>query len=342
MRILVIGGTQFIGRTTVRQLHEAGHEVAVFHRGQTNKVLPTGVQEILGEQAALADFRPQFQRFAPDVVLNMILYLEPNARLFMQTMQGLTDRVVMTSSQDVYRAFGLVLGTEAGQPDPIPLNEDAPLRRNLYPYRGKTTDPAAKWRDDYDKIPIERLILGNEHIAGTVLRLPMVYGPDDFQQRTFEYLKRMDDGRPSILISEEFAQWRWTRGYVENVAAAIVLAITNNRSAGRIYNVGEPSTSTMKEWIEAIGQAAGWHGDIVTVPEAGLPSQLATGIHTAQALVFDSARIRQELDYREGIELDEALKRTIAWQRANPPATIDPQQFDYAAEDMILSGQPSA
>jgi nucleoside-diphosphate-sugar epimerase len=342
MRILVIGGTQFIGRTTVRQLHDAGHDVAVFHRGQTNRALPTGVQEILGDQAEIADFRAQFQRFAPDVVLNMILYLEPNARLFMQTMQGLTERVVMTSSQDVYRAFGLVLGIEEGAADPIPLNEDAPLRQRLYPYRGKVTDPAAKWRDDYDKIPIERLILGNEHVAGTVLRLPMVYGPDDYQHRTFEYLKRMDDGRPSILISEEFAQWRWTRGYVENVAAAIVLAITNKRAEGRIYNVGEPVTSTMKEWIESIGHTVGWHGKVVTVPEASLPSQLVSGINTIQPLVFDSARIRQELGYCESIEPDEALKRTIAWQRANPPATIDPQQFDYATEDKVLSSLPSA
>ena len=212
MRILVIGGTQFIGRATVHALHDAGHDLALFHRGQTRKAIPTGVQEILGDQANLGDFRAQFQQFAPDVVLNMILFLEPHARLFMQSMRGITSRVVMISSQDVYRAFGLVLGIESGQPDPIPLHEDAPLRQHLYPYRGRFSDSERSWMNDYDKIPIEQLILNDPQIAGTVLRLPMVYGPDDTQHRTFEYLKRMHDGRPAILISEGFARWRWTRG----------------------------------------------------------------------------------------------------------------------------------
>ncbi len=343
MRILVIGGTQFIGRATVRALHDAGHDLALFHRGQTHKAIPAGVQEILGDQANLGDFRAQFQQFAPDVVLNMILFLEPNARLFMQTMHGITSRVVMTSSQDVYRAFGLVLGIESGPPDPIPLNEDAPLRQRLYPYRGKFTDPAQSWRDDYDKIPIEHLILNDPDITGTVLRLPMVYGPDDdTQHRTFEYLKRMHDGRPAILISEGFARWCWTRGYVENVAAAIALAVTDNRSAGRIYNVGEPTTLPMQAWIETIGQAVDWHGKVVAVPEDKLPPHLATGIDTSQQLVFDSTRIRHELAYTEPVTTDEALTRTIAWEHANPPEKIDPQQFDYAAEDRVLKKLPSA
>jgi dTDP-D-glucose 4,6-dehydratase len=54
-------------------------------------------------------------------------------------------------------------------------------------------------------------------------------------------------------------------------------------------------------------------------------------------LITDSTRIRRELGYNEAIPFDEALKRTIAWERANPPATIDAQLFDYAAEDALLA-----
>jgi len=51
----------------------------------------------------------------------------------------------------------------------------------------------------------------------------------------------------------------------------------------------------------------------------------------------DSSRIRRELGYEERVSLDEALKRTIAWERANPPKEIDPKEFDYAGEDAFLA-----
>jgi nucleoside-diphosphate-sugar epimerase len=68
-----------------------------------------------------------------------------------------------------------------------------------------------------------------------------------------------------------------------------------------------------------------------------LPPHLIEGIDTQQELLVDSTRIRQELGYNETIPLDEALRRTVAWERANPPQRLDPQQFDYAAEDAVLA-----
>ena len=39
-----------------------------------------------------------------------------------------------------------------------------------------------------------------------------LHGPNDGQRRTFPYLRRMDDGRPVILLQESAARWRTTRG----------------------------------------------------------------------------------------------------------------------------------
>jgi nucleoside-diphosphate-sugar epimerase len=340
MHILIIGGTRFMGPPVVRYLHARGHNITLFHRGQTRAEILPGVQEMLGDRRPLAPHARDLQRLAPDVVLDMVPVIEQDAREIMNTFTGIARRVVAISSQDVYRAYGRVNRTEPGPPDPVPLTEDAPLREKLYPYRGETPrapDDPARWNDDYDKILVERHVMGDPKLPGTILRLPMVYGPGDYQHRLFPFLKRMDDRRPAILLGENEARWRWTHGYVENVASAIALAVTNERASNRIYNVGEADAFTMTEWIGKIAQFSGWEGKIVPVPADRLPAHLAEEIDANQHLVTDSTRIRQELGYSEPVPLDEALQRTIEWERANPPVAIDDKQFDYAAEDAVLA-----
>jgi nucleoside-diphosphate-sugar epimerase len=341
MRVLVIGGTRFIGPPVVARLCELGWEVALFHRGQTHADLPAGVRHILGDRHQLSDYAGTLRRFAPQVALDMIPMVEQDAHDVMHAFKGLADRVVAISSQDVYAAYGRLIGTEPGLAAPRPLNEDAPLRTGLYPYRGeqpRAPEDPLRWLDDYDKILIERVIMGDPDLPGTTLRLPMVYGPRDAQHRLFEYLKRMDDGRPAILLEAGLASWCWTRGYVENVAAAITLAVTDERAAGRVYNVGQAEALATASWVRKIGQAAGWSGEIIVVPGDRLPEHLKPGIHTAHHLIIDSMRIREELGYAEQIPLDEGLRRTVAWERSHPPKKIDPKLFDYAAEDALLAG----
>jgi nucleoside-diphosphate-sugar epimerase len=123
---------------------------------------------------------------------------------------------------------------------------------------------------------------------------------------------------------------------VENVAGAIALALADDRAADRIYNVGEPDSPTISEWVHRIGEQAGWQGRIVTLPAGRVPPHLLPDIDTAHDLAVDTSRLRTELGYSEAIPQDEALRRTIAWERANPPAQIDPARFDYAAEDAAL------
>ena len=339
MRILVIGGTNFMGPLVVRSLSEKGHQVTIFHRGQTQADLPQGVQEILGERRPIANSAAELRKLAPEVVLDMIPFIEQDALEVMGIFSGVAQRVVAISSQDVYRAFGRVNGKETGAVESMPITEESPLRENLYPYRGEAPrdqDDPRKWMDDYDKILVERVVMGDANLPGTILRLPMVYGPRDYQHRLFSYLKRMDDHRPAILLDEAEAKWRWTRGYVENVAVAIALAVTDERAAGRIYNVGEPYTLPMSEWVDRIGHVAGWNGRVVFVPAGRLSEPLRWGIDAEQDMVVDTSRIRRELGYAERVDLEEALRRTIAWERANPPKEIDPKEFDYAAEDGFL------
>lgn len=332
MRVLIIGGTAFIGPHVVRSLVASGHEVTIFHRGEHEPELPRGVRHVHSASAAfpVLSFPAELVAWKPDVVLHMVAMGERDAEAVVRAFKGVARRLVVPSSGDVYGAYGVLIGSEAEAAQSGWLREDSPLRKNLYPYR-KTAKGPDDWVYHYDKILVERVVMADAELSGTILRLPAVYGPGDSSHRFFPHLKRMDDRRPAILLDEDQARWHWSHGYVENVAAAITLAVTDDRASGRIYNVGEESIPTTGERVRMLAELLGWAGKIVTLPRASLPLHLRDAYHYSQDLAYDTSRIRSELGYREIVSVDEGLLRTIAWLRAHPPG-FDAAQYDYAAE----------
>ncbi|HEU0164373.1 MAG TPA: NAD-dependent epimerase/dehydratase family protein, partial [Thermomicrobiales bacterium] len=155
MNVLILGGTGFIGPHVVRHLVAGGHDVTLYNRGNSTANLPAGVGHIPGDRSDVASHADDFRAVSPDVVLDMRSMLESEARRIVETMIGIAPRIVTISSMDVYKAFGVLIGTETGSVA-VPFDENGPLRENSYPYR--TTEPIAPddpsyWRQDYDKIP---------------------------------------------------------------------------------------------------------------------------------------------------------------------------------------------
>ena len=62
-------------------------------------------------------------------------------------------------------------------------------------------------------------------------------------------------------------------------------------------------------------------GEFVVLPHDRTPKHLLWPGNTAQHLVASSERIRKELGYRELLPREEAIRRTIEWERANPPVS---------------------
>jgi nucleoside-diphosphate-sugar epimerase len=338
MKILLIGGSGFIGHFVAEQLQQSGHSVTVFHRGNTK--LPATVAEIPGDHQFLHGHQPEFRRQKFDVVVDFVLSSGRQAIEVMDTFRGIAGRVVALSSMDVYRAVGVFYGFESGDLQKLPLTENSELRtsRNVYsPEVLKKMRTVYRWVDDeYDKIPVEQAVLGDPNLPGTVLRLPMIYGPGDPLHRFHPILKRIDDGRKQIIFADDVAPWRTPRGYVEDVAAGIVLAATSLQAAGRVYNVCEADSFGELDWAKKIAGATNWNGDFVVLPHDRTPKHLLWPGNTAQHLVASSDRIRKELGYRELLPREEAIRRTIAWERANPP--VQPlAQFLYDAEGEALA-----
>lgn len=337
MRILVIGGSGFIGPHIVAALQRDEHDVTVFHR-HANASL--NAHEILGDRRRLADHASTLRALEPAVVIDAILSSGRQARELMDLFRGTASRVVALSSCDVYRACGVLHGSESGSLEPVPLTETSALRTNLQTYppdRIAMLQQVFGWLDDeYDKIPVEREILGDADLPGTVLRLPMVYGPGDRLRRFWPIVKRIVDGRRAILFEEKFARWRGPRGYVQNVAAAIALAAASDTASGRVYNVAEPDNASELEWARRIARAMEWTGEFVVLPKDRMPPHLVMPGNVDQHWSVDTTRIRQELGYAEPVAVDDAIRRTIAWERANPTES-SPHAFDYAAEDAVIA-----
>jgi nucleoside-diphosphate-sugar epimerase len=340
MRILLIGGNGSIGRFVVAALKQQGHTPAVFHRGTAPA--PDGVVEIRGDRNQLKASAQELRHFGPEVVIDMVVSSGAQAEELMTVFRGATRRMIMLSSIDVYRAVGISHGTETGPLQQVPLTEESDLRCNLHPYPPESMKMMRKifsWAtDDYDKIPAEQVVMNDGKLPGTVLRLPMVYGPGDPLRRFYPVVKRIADGRRHIIFPETLAAWKSPRGYVENVAAAIVLAAVDDRAVGRIYNVCEQPSFSELEWARKIAGEMRWEGDFVVLPLERTPRHLMRPGNAAQHWSASSARIRQELGYEEPVALEEAIRRTVQWELENPPATGFLAQFDYAAEDVALAG----
>lgn len=288
VHVLVVGGTRFIGPHVARSLVQLGHAVTVYHRGQTEAVLPEYIRHVHAPQAArpVREFPPILFDPAPGILIHMISMCREDTLAAIEAFQGRIRRAVWLSSGDIYRAYGRFMGFEDAPVEEGPLTEDSPLRTVLHPYRSK-----AKSIEDleyyYEKILVEREALGARTMPGVVLRLPKVYGPGD------------DADFSTVHRYRQYPQWRWTHGYVENVAAAIVLAALHPAAAHRTYNVREEYTPTVGERLTHL-------------PPSPLDADTNSSFRFDQNIVYSTNRIRIELGYNEPIPYEEGLRRTLA------------------------------
>lgn len=323
MKVLVIGGSRFIGRRIVERLLERGHDVTCLNRG--NAPAPSGASTLVGDRRQDKVVATAVRDLVPDAVVDMVAMTEDDAK-GLPVPEGV--RVVVASSCDVYRNFGGVNGKEELPPDPVPLTEKSPLRTRLYPYRGSERSAEIPWLNDYDKILVEREVTSK---GATAVRLPMVYGPLDYQRRTRDVLRRMDADR-SVCLGSALAGWRGCRGFVDNMAEAFVLATESPEGAGEVFVVAdEDGLDVELDWVQAIGKAAGWNGHVTVVPEADLPADLKSdGVFEFDANV-SARKFRETFGDFAIVTSDEALERTVAWERSNPPT--DEAELDSRLED---------
>jgi nucleoside-diphosphate-sugar epimerase len=330
MRVVVLGGTRFIGRRIVEELVARGDEVTVVHRGETEPDGWVECQHIHVAREAFATVAARVRAAAPDAVVDTLAMSRADTEAVLPHLPD--TQLVLLSSMDVYRAFAHVLADREGEP--VPLNEESPVRDERYPYRDLGERPS-----DYDKLDVEPAY---RERGAAVLRLAMIYGEHDPQRREEFILRRVRAGRTRIPVGP--GSWLWTRCYVGDVAGAVLATLGNPRAAGEVFNIGEPAVRSIRGWAEEILVAADHEAELVTVPEASLPEDMWI-TKTAQHLLFDGCKVAEVLGWR-ATQAAEGLRRSVRWHLANPPdaqradanddVTADAND-DFAADDAALA-----
>ena len=329
-RVLLIGGSRFIGKEIARQARAAGHEVALFNRGVTAPEGPA----VKGDVKDLERHAPRLRALKPDVVVHCIAYTEKDAADCVAVFAGTGARVIVLSSMDCYDAFqNANRGLETSD---FPVDESMPTTPIRHYWRG-FAHPRA---EDYDRNLMTDRFLAAQRAGSlpcVVLRLPMVYGPEDpqYRHRHGEAIRRIYDKERSFPISSRDQARLGTHGYVENVAAAVVHCFASDKAAGRVYNIGEGSVRTQRRWADLFAKAAGWEFDFQVLPEELMAKDRKSRNRPAQHLVFDCSLFIKETAFSSPVGLEEGIAKTLAWGLAHPDA-LGPRP-DYAAERRLVA-----
>lgn len=319
-RVLVIGGTLFIGRALVDELLARGDEVVIMHRGNGT---PFGdrVGEIRCDRNDVAAVRAALKGKQFDVVYDNVYDWERGTTAdqvsasAMATASGL-DRYVFTSTVAAYPPGG-------------DYDESAPLVPSDYP------NPYASQKADSERALFE--LHRRQDIPVTTLRPAFIYGPHNPFDREAFFWDRLLAGRPIIIPEDGSRTMQWV--HVRDVARAAVLAASKDVAVGHAYNLASYPPLTQIEFVELLARIAGRHAGFVHIPREQI--ERAGGQLFAPPLYFGvyldippitarSDRVRSELGL-ELTALEDGLRETYRWYEQQKRA-----QPDFSWEDRLL------
>jgi nucleoside-diphosphate-sugar epimerase len=95
VRVLVLGGTGFIGQQIAHRLVASGHEITIFHRGNDVRNLPEGVRVVHGDRNRLDQSADDFRRIRPEVVVDCIAFTQQQAASLVDVFRSIAKRLVV-------------------------------------------------------------------------------------------------------------------------------------------------------------------------------------------------------------------------------------------------------
>lgn len=303
MRILLVGGTRFIGRHVVEAALAAGHDVTLFHRGRTGAGLFPDVEHRTGDRdgdlTALADG-------SWDATVDTCAYTPRQVHELADVLGERAGHYLLVSSVSAYAA-----------PTSRGYTEDAPLAELDDPTVEEVTDRTYGGL----KVLCERAAV--ERYGPRTLRVRPTYvvGPDDYTWRFAWWVDRIArggevlapgpaDAPAQVIDVRDMARW--------------MVRLLEAGAAGAFHAVGPSATFTWGGQLEAIARAVGPAGTTLTWVDA--PFLLDAGLDDRQLPLWGGAEPDDELTMTAdpaaalatGLvirPLDETVRDTLSWTR---------------------------
>lgn len=327
MKTLVIGGTGPTGPFIIEGLLKRGYDVSIFHRGTHEIDLPAEVEHIHGDP----HFAETIEEGLQDRSFDLVIAMYGRLRYVAEAMKGRTSRFIAVGGLFVYK--GCVNPDHNPEGLLMPIPEDAPLQ----------TDPELH-RASNLMVLSEQTVLESHrqgHYSATLFRYPTVYGPRQLIPREWSIIRRILDGRKQVILPDS-GQTLQSRGYAENMAHAVLLAVDQpDKSAGQVYNAGDEKVLTVKQWVELITRIMNYDWELAEMP-ALLARPSLPYVPRIHHVVYDLTKIKTELGYQDIVPVEEAMRRTVEWYLEHKPELGGEEElrmqdsFNYKGEDQLI------
>lgn len=306
MRILMIGGTRFVGRSLSQMLHMRGDTIVIANRGRTPDDLPFDIARLrvdIGEPNALADAVSE-QTY--DAAINMIAYGADSTHNVLQALQGKIGQYVQCGSTGVYAPLKY-----------CPADEQHP------------TCPRPEFGGFNDKLASDQVALqwcAEQTLPCAIVRPSNIIGAGDvaidvWGARNPAFFQRIIDGQIISVPNDGRALLQPV--HKDDVAQALLRAL-DNPCSGTIYNASTAYAVTLDYYVEAAAHLLGTTATIEHVPMEQLIAQYAPsgklddgGIRfLCEHMCISIEKARRELGYEPQFTPEAGLAQTLEWMFA--------------------------
>jgi nucleoside-diphosphate-sugar epimerase len=307
MRVLVIGGTEFISVHLVQSLVRDRHEVVVLNRGRHPERVPSGVRTIVCDRKDWTALKTALagERFDGLVDITYAPTTGEDVEALLAALGARIGHAIFVSSGRVH-----------DHALPMPLSEDAP--RTLY------------W-GEYAKLKIAgEDAYVRSGVPATVVRPTHVYGPLNTRNNETFFFDRLLRGR-AILVPGD-GGWLRQFGHVEDLADAMAAMLGDRRAFGQAYHVTGEEVVTQVGFVDLIADVVKRPATLVYAPKAPFGQNLVYDCHA----VYTTAKIRRQLGIRPRYTLAAGLAQTFEWYVREG---LDRREVDFAEEDALLAAR---
>jgi len=331
MKVLVIGGTLFIGRALVEELVKGEHEVSVLHR-KAKHDFGRRVDNIMADRNDADAMYEALSTRRFDVVFDNVYDWErgTTAEQVEATVRPLGDRLTRYIFISSVSAYG----------DGLNHKESDPLAPDYHaiPYvRHKATT--------------ERLLFRMHAQTGLPLvtfRPPFVYGPGNPFYREQFFWDRLRAGRAIVIPGDGHRLMQFV--YVHDLVAAMVRAMEEPRAVGEAFNIGNSKPLTQVELVEKLARAANVEPTLARVPRESI--QQAGGNAMEEPFYFgeyfDLPPITENIGKVARMlkvqmtPFETGLKETYRWYTRNHKPRTAGFEFDDKLLALAKSGSPAS